>query len=159
MAWDIYLALQGNIYTKITGVTAETAEDVTYYDGSLYDLSVSAQFNGGTQKVLGAEAGSFISTTNGPTGIAGVGSSAISTPVPTIAGGSSAVVPMNSKAVDLSIPAASKVAPVAQAKRRTRYKWATATATYWAWQDQIVCASTTPFGYFGGSIPAPYTAL
>jgi hypothetical protein len=134
MAYDIYLLLEGSRYTKITGVTAESKEDVDNYDGSLYDLSVSAAFNGGTTKAIGSQA-SFIQNP-------GDGTYSLTN---------------SSAAVDLGAPGANKVAPTAQPKKRTRYKWTTATGLFWAWADQVVAVSTTPFGLVGGAIPAAYT--
>ena len=109
MAYTAYIALEGNIYTKIVGVTSETVETVaTYNDGTLYDASLSAQF-------LGA---------NTRPGVSGT---------------------------DYQDPL--KVAPVAQAKSRSRRKWTTGTDSFWAWEDQIICVSQTPFGYFGDTLP------
>jgi len=34
--YDIYVLFQGNLYTKIEGVTGETIEDVAFYDGNNY---------------------------------------------------------------------------------------------------------------------------
>jgi hypothetical protein len=137
MAYNIYLLLEGNIYTKIVGVTAEATEDITNYDNSLYDLSASAGFYGGTPLAIGT---TYTTLPN----------------VPEI--GKTSVV-NESTLMNQDITAATKEIPAAQSRKRTRYKWTTATGAYWAWADQIRCVSTTPFTFSGGTIPSLYDEL
>ncbi len=133
--YDLYIALEGNLYTQISGVTSETATDVDYYDGSLMDLSISAAFAGGTQDVLGSN---YTVVANVPTP------------------GVNALANVSSAVNLASIPAADKVAPTPQLKKRSRYEWQADGGLYWAWSDQIRCVSRTPFGFAGGIIPATY---
>lgn len=137
MAYSIYLLLEGNAVTKISGVTAEAKEDVTNYDNSLYDLSASAGFYGGTPNQI---AQGYDTLPNVPE-----------------AGKTSVVT--TAELIGTGVTAAAKVAPTAQPRTRTRYKWTTATGTYWAWADQIRCVSTTPFAFIGGTIPSLYEEL
>lgn len=44
--------------------------------------------------------------------------------------------------------------PYNESKKRTRYKWTTATGLFWEWADQVIGVYTNPPGFAGSILPA-----
>ena len=134
MAYTIYVQFKNGTQSTIAGVTAETKEDIDYYDGSTYRdgpyYASGVQHSGGT----GAINTNFNLSTNAHVVLGNSTGAALTTVTP---GATTEAV-----ADDVL-----KIPPRPHPRKRSRYKWTTADGVFWAWADLIVAVSSSTHTY------------
>jgi len=144
MAYTIYLLLQGNIYTKIENVTAEAQEDVLVFDGSNYrDIFTVPGVNSTGAAVYNPDLTAFKAINAATVLLQKTTDSAVTT----VASGSVGTLQPWSDEVIHHVPRFEQ-------KTRTRFKWTCDDGgVRWAWEEEIICVSRSPFGFAGSTLP------
>ena len=140
--YDIYVLFQGNLYTKIEGVTGETIEDVAFYDGNNYRDIFTVPGVSSTGANVYDPSFDAVQVTPSSNYLMKSTDSAMTNVFAPAPGNSASDEVMHHP-------------PRFEQKTRSRYKWACADGgTRWAWADEIVSVSKSTFGFAGSSLPA-----
>lgn len=146
MAYTIYIQFKNGTQTTVADVTAESKEDVDYFDGSTY--RDGPYYAAGTLNT-----GDSVVTTNTDSGASLVEeevSFTLSTTPFVVLGSTTGTAPTTSTPASITHVVADdalKIPPRPHPRKRTRYKWTTAGGTYWAWGDLIVAVSSSAHTY------------
>ncbi len=134
MGFTLYYLLKSNIQTRIDNVATEALEDVENYDNSTY--RDGPYLVGGTQESFPVVGGT------------GAGVLTASIPQEVLASTSAFTTVTPAALTHVTSDDALKIPPRFLQKTRSRYVWTCDDGSaYFAWADQIVGTSLTPFGF------------